>query len=82
MRCHGEASGAGLTVMTTLFGLIFHEEIGAQSNEIAAIYEKRRKGASRADEWPGKGNNSAIQTGRRLAPFVSPHPKIRQRWET
>ena len=81
MRCDGKASGGdGLTAMTTLFGLIFHEEIGSQSSEIAAIYEKRRKGAGRADKWPGKGNNSAIRTGRRMAPFVDPHPKIRQKW--
>lgn len=69
--------------MTAVFGLLFRDEIGSRSTEIAEAYTERWK--SDPVTYPLKPgarklNQAQIQNGRQLAPFVTVHPSLQHRW--
>ena len=67
MREHGPKD-----LMTMLFGLIFHQEIGSSGPSIAREYNRRR--------YAGPVNSTIIQNGRKLAEFADPHDDVVRKW--
>lgn len=69
-------------VATRLFGVIFCEEIGGRSQEIAREYKRRKEGAGlfHNEDWPGSPHGAVIADGRKLAQFVDPHYTIVRKW--
>ena len=67
-----------MDAMTRLFGVIFCEEIGTRSGDVATEYMNRK--ASAPDDWPGSVDAAPIRDGRKLAKFVEPHYADVRKW--
>ena len=66
------------TATVHLFGIIFGDEIGYRSNQIAKEYLRQKE--ENPQEWPGKPSGGTIQDGKKLAEFVEPHYRLVREW--
>ena len=70
MREHGRQRGQ-VDVMTMLFGLVFHEEIGSNGRSIAKAFNMQHS---------ENVNGTVIQNGRKLAEFANPNDAVVRKW--